>query len=666
MSSPANPAIAVIFSEERDERETRWLRVEQVGRDDESATLEQAANLIDALYGVNLCDDQGNEAGDMGAGGNAAPSVDDLPDRNAYLDLAKSQLASLCDESGYWTAEVDVMRSHRESGYSLESDSCRIGETVIMRREVVEDVEMSAASYDLEWPYDGELRVSGAAGDADVVEVRGSTVYFQERVGGRVRFRYRTLYDRVTVHVPTRRAQNDAQRAEPAAVVAFWENLAASCNLIQPAADNGVDARERERLCDPEHRYRREGECWEEHERYDTCLCSGRETGIPVVDVVDAPCPEGTAPGAYLGKIRTRGETAHCEGEGDELSDPDYYLEKCCVVKEVEKLPACEETREPYRGGAEIENGPEYWIKRYGSGTRLIAVAPESEDGLCGELVRHWRVDAQDCGDCRGARPPSIPYETVVAPNTEFQISASGGVPPLRWSSVADISGLSNNTRTAFFSGVMEQSHYLVTVTDACGRITDGYITTPNALRPENEGSCLKDKIPKLVFGSRGILYNVIVIPSGSERRWENYEYPITLLEPVVSCSDDDIYHTEFFWVCSSVQGALYIANSSDSFSQYPELGADASCEKYIGMEQALDAHVAINYYIEHGVYISPKRYCGSVMKYKHYENGRTWYFSTGLIPLAYMKRMCRPFNPDVDEKLGPSCKRLFELIHVG
>ena len=474
-----NPTLIVSLGEDVREREPRWISIRQVEPPDESATLEQAAELIDALYGIDLCGE--NESGDMGTGGEA-PVAEELPDRNTFLDLAQSRLSALCDESGWWTAEVDVLRSHRESGYSLESENCRIGETTIMRREVVEDVEMSgAAAHDLEWPYDGELRVSGAVGDGDVAGIAGSTVRFGGPVRGRVRLRYRALYDRVRIHVPTRRASNGAPQAEPAVVVAFWENLATQCELRRPAADDTTEARERERLCDPEHKYKLVGECWEEHERYDTCLCSGRDASTPVVEVVDAPCPEGTAPGAYLGKVRTRGETAFCAGEQDELNDPGYYEQQCCDPSPG-LLPACRETHEPYQGGVEIERGPQYWLDMYGRDTSLIAVAPE--DGLCGELIRRWRVEPRDCGGGGGGSPacpeppPVLAEETMVAPGEPFVIRVSGGTPPYKWLTNAPVDDW-DGTETLHFTGVPALSSWDVEVYDACDRYAFGKIVTP-------------------------------------------------------------------------------------------------------------------------------------------------------------------------------------------
>lgn len=528
-------SVSLLFGEAT-EQEARWLRLEQVEPEDEAADLEQAADLIDALYGIDACaaDDR---AGD---GGGAAADDEALPSREGFLGLALERLApALCAESGWWTAELDVLRSHRESGYSLESERCRIGETLIMRHEVVEDVEMAgAAAHDLDWPYDGDLRVSGAAGDADVAGIAGSTVRFGGPVQGRVRLRYRALYDRVRIHVPTRPAANGAPQAEPAAVVCFWENLAAQCELRRPAADESVEARERERLCDPERKYKLVGECWEEHERYDTCLCSGRDAPDPVVEIVDAPCPEGTAPGAYLGKVREQGAAAICAGEGDGLDDPDYYEEQCCdPPKEGAILPPCEETREPYRGGAEIEHGPEYWKSLYGPDTRLVAVAPE--DGLCGELVRRWRVEARDCGgggeepsdDCETVSLPKIPEETVVAAGMPFVVRVSGGKPPYRWRSNAPVDTDNGGGDTLYFPGV-PAGGYRVSVEDDCERFSAGIIVTPGSSRPcdspyEN-GFCWPPfhLSPGLVIGDQ--LFCPVLRPSLGG----GYEFAATYNEP--------------------------------------------------------------------------------------------------------------------------------------
>lgn len=482
--------------------ESHWIRLRQVAMRDDGVTLAQAAELVDALYDIEPCD------GGMGNGGEAAKK-DAAPDRATLLDKARNILKlGLCDgPSSVWETEVDVMRSHQADGYSLQGARIEVGEAVTMRRVVVETVELDGASHDLQWPYGGDIKVSGGAVVADV---RGSTIRFARPVRGRCRIRYTTVWDRVkikvrrydklpdasiyAVSVPPGAAKPDRERErdDSAAVVAFWCDLAAECALTRPPAedDQGLSWAEIERICNPQINYHLVGDCWQTIERYNICNCSGREApDAPAPEEVDVPCPERVAPGAFLGTVRELGEYVDCDKENEGLADRDYYYRYCCEEPTYDPLPRCRETREVFRGGEEIERGPEYWQGIYGADTRLVPVVPEG--GICGEIIRKWRVPSErDCGssiggdDCETAPDPKLPKLKIVAPNSEFELTVSGGKGPFTWHPPHRIKSESpDGARTVHVAFNAADSAADITVTDACGRSATCRARTPEDIR---------------------------------------------------------------------------------------------------------------------------------------------------------------------------------------
>lgn len=461
--------------------ESRWIRLEQVEIPDEAATMEQAAELIDALYGIEPCEDG------LGNGGEEADE-EELPEEADFLDMAKERLElDICDrgESATWDAEVDVLRSHQDDAYNLQSERVEVGEITPMSKTVTETVELDGATCDLQWPCGGEVGVSAG----EVKEVRGSTVNFAAPVKGRIRISYRAVWDRVKLKVRRGAAANSgggvslagvlaasggstktSSRDEDAAsVVAFWRDLAAECSLNRPPEDDqDIDRAEIERICNPKRSYHLAGECWQRTEHYNLCNCSGREApNPPEPEDIDAPCPEGTAPGAFLGTIRELGEYVDCPGEDEGLADGEFFRAHCCKEGIRFDLPRCEITREPWQGGEEIEGGPERYKAIYGESVRLTAVTPEG--GRCGELIRHWAVPEPLPG------PPELPEKLNVRPGQAFSVSIlRGGRPPFVWTPPAGVRHLGDAAMG--FMGLFRADDDFrggwLTVTDACGRST--------------------------------------------------------------------------------------------------------------------------------------------------------------------------------------------------
>lgn len=374
---------------------SRWLRIEQV-RQDESVSLSQAADVIDALFDIKPCQDG------LGNGGETSQLDEEgrpknKPDEEQAMATMRDRLdLSVCEPKDYWETRVEVYKSHRVPAHvSLVSETAVIGDSELIIEHKTELVHVSGRSVDLTWPYHSGLRVSGA----QVAGINGSTVFFDTDVDGYLSVQYATAYERVLVRVPLE--HTDAAPVEDlaeSAVIAFWAGMAASCELQKPP-DEDVEDSELARICSGhETSYTLGGpkECWQTLEHYQMCNCSKKRINV-WSEVVPAQCPEGIAPGTHYIGMRGQFEGyVYCEGEEDDVNDPEFYKEKCCVPPP-RPLPRCRKTYSLWRGGAEIEGGPQRWLDIYGPGTRLIPVAPKA--GICGELVTEWEVHAKNCCD---------------------------------------------------------------------------------------------------------------------------------------------------------------------------------------------------------------------------------------------------------------------------
>lgn len=417
--------------------ESRWIRVEQETPEDESLSVAEAAALIDSIYEIEACDDG------MGGGGEGDDGTD-APDEDKVDAALAAMLASagMCDEAKFWTATVRVYRSHRQPGYVLRSETATVETTEPVRESRRQEVEVSGAVIELDMPYDGGLQGIPAGVKW---EVRGSTVNLDRPVNGRLVLRYTTYYERVTLRVPTGGVDAEGgqgagietaigggsggevaggeKTARPelpaAAVVAFWGDLAVSCDLTPPEQDDasGIDIGQ---ICgkgggsgggdDP-------GECWKTIAHYRRCNCSYKKVD-EWEEQVAAPC-DGAISGAGVGYEERFDGFTNCEGEEDELKNPDYFRRRCCKNPPAAYLlPLCKKSHAVYSGGHEIENGPEHWKNLYGSDVAMIAVMPDG--GTCGEVVTEWNVPSRNC--CEDA-DPLVPSEDN--PNS---VQVPGGV----------------------------------------------------------------------------------------------------------------------------------------------------------------------------------------------------------------------------------------------
>ena len=434
---------------ESGDAESRWLRIEQEKPDeDETISVAEAAAIIDSLYNIEPCDD--------GMGGGGEETDEDKEPKEDVVDEALAEMlrrAGVCHEEEYWTAVIRVYRSHKwPETYEIRSETATVESTEPVRESHRQDVEVSGAVIELDMPYDGAL--TGIPAGVQW-EVRGSTVNLDRPVNGHLRLRYDTRYERVALRVPTDSGDTDpqaaigvvgggdAKRQRPelpsAAVAVFWAELAASCELEPPEQDDEISPEELARICDPKHGggaiLQPGSGCWQTIEHYWRCSCSRRKVN-EWEEEVEVDCG-GEDPGTYLGKVRAFGGYTWCEGEEDELSDPEYYKKHCCHSRPKQHLPRCRRSYEEYNGGHEIENGAEHWRNIYGPDVVMIPVLPK--EGRCGDLVTEWNVPTKNCCDEVEPQEPRKSNPRVISPGGAVKLGVNGGQTPRKWRASAGL-----------------------------------------------------------------------------------------------------------------------------------------------------------------------------------------------------------------------------------
>ena len=408
--------------------ENRWLRLVQVGADDDIVTMDEAAELIDALYKISPCD---TGTGGSGGGENAPEE----PTEEEFDALSAEAMGELCAGQDHWDVQVDLLRSHpNPAAWRVQAGDAEHVSTEIVVETRTETVSLDGADHhDLEYPYHGGLAVAGA----EVVDVRGSTVNFARPVTGRVRLTYTTRFERLTLRVPATPDEHGQAQAEPASVIAFWDRRAAQLELKQPEPDDGVSAAELADMCrgKDKDKDRPSGGCWERLAHYSLCRCDG-STVVPDSEreeTVGADCPEGIRPGSYLGVRRVLDGYGDCPGQEEDVYETAFYEETCCTWPS-KTLPRCRRIVRDYSGGAPIEGGADAWRERYGGDVIFTAVAPP--DGICGKEITSWNVEKQNC--CDGVPPlrpdPDNPVEITV-PGRGYGVAVSDGKEgvPYRW-----------------------------------------------------------------------------------------------------------------------------------------------------------------------------------------------------------------------------------------
>lgn len=459
---------------ESGDNESRWIRLEQVRATLPGPPVGDVAELVDRLYDIEPCEDG------MGGGGEEAGEGPDAEQVEEELSILLERNGQC--RQGWWLAAINVYRTHRAPEYELRSETATV-ETVEPRRESYRQVvDVSGPLIALDMPYDGNLR--GIPQGVNWT-VRGGTVNLDRPVHARLILRYDTWYEYVTLRVPTKKT-DDGEEYEAAAVVAFWGDLAAECELEPPEPEPAEDQEEKRRLCNRQKPDLQPNDCWKIVDHYQLCECSKKRVN-EWEEEAGAPC-DGFSAGAFVGHEEkfdgyVGGWVCGDKEYDPELRTPEFYLRHCCkpMPFSPSRLPGCREYYAVYRGGHEIENGPEHWQNIYGSDVLMVAVLPES--GICGEIITRWNIPQKNC--CDGV-PPMTPHPNnpeEIWPGRSYSIGVMGGKifdAEFRWTASGGVyfpdNGATRITTTGGSVWITARENIcprpVVTVTDGCSELT--------------------------------------------------------------------------------------------------------------------------------------------------------------------------------------------------
>jgi len=455
-----------------------WIRMEQEAIEDDSATVTEAANLVDTLYGLSACE--------------TTDGLTDLTDpdtetTDAVVETTISSVACSFDQDANVDLILRVYRSNPSEEYilRLQGGSIKTAETIratITSRVAVEN----ASSITLDSPILGSFSASWAG---PVYGSSGSITPALFRVGNTIDFggvtvksgtlivTYATEYDRCTVTV-------DGVDGEPGECTAraFFHGLVDELDLEVPGPAEELGS------CQTRWVFKEipdRVECYRTVYVSKKCQCDHEEIDHYMYDeVVECPNPDIRCPGAldecrhFLGTV-VADEYVYCSGEEpDQVADPDYYERMCCKRPDV-PLPRCSERITTWRGGKSIDGGVQLYRDLYGHDVEIVPVSPPG--GICGT----WTLKQDVSNDCCLDVDP-LAYDTDNSADLITSagiVYITGGEPPFTWAADRGLT-FDNGEYEVKTTGRAARVHlpadpcgsYQVTIRDICGQETEGIV----------------------------------------------------------------------------------------------------------------------------------------------------------------------------------------------
>lgn len=476
-----------------------WIRIEQ-DVVDEKATVRDAANLLDALYNIEACEEEGSDqSGEEQATEQDAEDISQGPvvEEEAFFETVNETLGlGYCEEGedGSLIVEIRVVRSHLGEPYKLRVQGGAQKGTPTIVKEVREVRQEIQAVMVLPWPVVDRFSCSPAP-----IDRNGNTLRFAESlVGGTVVATYVTMYDKVQIKIKG----VDGKPGE-CTVLAFHHGIVDEKELEVPDADD-----EDRSLCNASAHGEFDTDykvtCYKDIHVTTRCSCSRKEVGSRTVQqVVPCPreemrCPNNAKECMHLVGSEAIDEWVECSndnsipgrpGEVYAVSKPSYYEKVCCKPPGNITLPQCKVKKTTYGGGQQIEHGQDYWRGIYGESTRFYPVTPAA--GICGE----WTIEQVVTGDCCDTASPIV-YDwarsvDVIADNNSGVIFWSGGLGPYRLTVIEGTGFWLNSAKTSrTISSTNAQYAYVFTsnacggcriiIEDSCGQTAEAQLRSPD------------------------------------------------------------------------------------------------------------------------------------------------------------------------------------------
>lgn len=421
-----------------------WIRIEQVLPAPDRATVGQAASLLDAAFGLEVCEDggEGEELVNLNE-----PALDEEQFRAATAEIID---LSYCTDGwdGSLEMSLKIIRSHPDLPYVLRLVGCEQTGPAVPTSGTASLIATTAETLTLEWPVVGDLQCEPAPMDRV-----GNTLRFAEAdQDATLRASWATVYDLVPIRVPAAAFEDDRDLR----ALAFMHGMVADLELTpeEPEPpDWSICPRDTWEAIPSNDQVT----CYEIVSHRFLCSCSGRPAmrrtvdyrfGVGIVgsesmdfeteEIVPCPgefhCVNNETECMHLLGSRTVTEYVECAEDNTpanaggmvwQASDPNFYLERCCTWPDV-PLPDCPYKTRTWRGGATIKNGEQHYRDLYGPATRIVPLSPPG--GICGEHIIEQRLMGNNC--CDGVDPlewDESTSATVIEPGDVALVAITGG-----------------------------------------------------------------------------------------------------------------------------------------------------------------------------------------------------------------------------------------------
>lgn len=499
--------------------------------EDETATVGEAAELVDAIFDIELCDPPPEED----------EPKEPVPEEDFEEIVTEKFDMNLCyinDGFDYLT-HVIVDRSDDTVPYTLRITNGKLGDTVVTSEEISEHIEVNSQTYvDLKYHPVGEVETSWGDSSTDTpkITVTGKRLSWEGEATGSISAVYLSKYEVVEVTV-----FGDTENKEygECTVIAFYYGIVEELEL-QPPQSYVDDLDLWKNLCNPDIIvkmgddknkpqwvstrttykcqcsgdqsrvvYKNEPDHWDiaiskllddadklNEQAKDPTLTNKEREALQVAEkakrdkAAETSVAHGKALKQYIfpGVIREEfGGYEDCGETTGDMNDPDFYEQVCCDPPEV-PLPICKTLYRQNGGGKEIDKETLTELtSQYGNQLKLVPVTPE--DGDCGITKTTQVLVSKNCCD---VTPPLV-YDDensaeIITDQSSGLVFVSGGRYPLTVSVRGNGFYLDNNR--SIKDGYVYSNQFLIYTANACGAcqvtVSDGCSSVVGYIRSDN------------------------------------------------------------------------------------------------------------------------------------------------------------------------------------